>query len=154
MKFKVNVVNRMIKVVKVEAFLLPTPPYTPVISCHLEDGRQFNLYYVPYEVVIAINRVQGEDYDVDRESLFDILPMITSEFKETLKGRVRAVYVDYLNRKTMLYTATMEISVDGAIIRKRMIPSHAIYLALIIGSEIYVADELIRHQEEITHRHR
>lgn len=141
--------NRMIKVVKIEAFLLPTPPYTPIITCHLEDGRQFNLYYVPYEVVIAINRMQGEDYGVDRESLFDILPMITSEFKDALKGRIRAVYVDYLNRETMLYTATMEINVNGTIIRKRMIPSHAIYLALITGSEIYVADELIKYQEEI-----
>lgn len=141
--------NRMIRVIKIEAFLLPTPPYTPIITCHLEDGRQFNLYYVPYEVVVAINRMQGEDYGVDRESLFDILPMITSEFKDALKGRIRAVYVDYLNRETMLYTATMEINVDGTIIRKRMIPSHAIYLALVTGSEIYVADELIKYQEEI-----
>jgi len=140
----------MVKVVKIEAFLMPTPPYTPVISCYLEDGRQFNLYYVPYEVVIAINRIQGEDYDVDRESLFDILPMIAGEFKDALKARIKAVYIDGLNRRTMLYSATMEIKVNGAIIRRKMIPSHAIYLALLANTEVYVADELVKHQEKLS----
>jgi len=140
----------MIKVVKIEAFLMPTPPYTPVISCYLEDGRQFNLYYVPYEVVIAINRIQGENYDIDRESLFDILPMIAGEFKDALKARIKAVYIDGLNKRTMLYSATMEIKVNGAIIRRKMIPSHAIYLALLANTEVYVADELVRHQEKLS----
>jgi len=143
-------VDKMVKVVKIEAFLMPTPPYTPVISCYLEDGRQFNLYYVPYEVVIAINRIQGEDYDVDRESLFDILPMIAGEFKDALKARIKAVYIDGLNRRTMLYSATMEIKVNGAIIRRKMIPSHAIYLALLANTEVYVADELVKHQEKLS----
>ena len=142
--------DKMVKVVKIEAFLMPTPPYTPVISCYLEDGRQFNLYYVPYEVVIAINRIQGEDYDVDRESLFDILPMIAGEFKDALKARIKAVYIDGLNRRTMLYSATMEIKVNGAIIRRKMIPSHAIYLALLANTEVYVADELVKHQEKLS----
>ena len=142
--------DKMVKVVKIEAFLMPTPPYTPVISCYLEDGRQFNLYYVPYEVVIAINRIQGEDYDVDRESLFDILPMIAGEFKDALKARIKAVYIDGLNKRTMLYSATMEIKVNGAIIRRKMIPSHAIYLALLANTEVYVADELVKHQEKLS----
>jgi len=144
----------MVRVVKIEAFLMPTPPYTPVISCHLEDGRQFNLYYVPYEIVIAINRIQGEDYEVDRESLFDVLPMIAGELKDALKSRVRAVYIDGLNRKTMLYSATMEIKVNGAIIKRKMIPSHAIYLALLTNSEVYVAEELVKHQEELSRTQR
>jgi len=144
----------MVRVVKIEAFLMPTPPYTPIISCHLEDGRQFNLYYVPYEIVIAINRIQGEDYEVDRESLFDVLPMIAGEFKDVLKARIKAVYIDGLNRKTMLYSATMEIKVDGAIIKRKMIPSHAIYLALLTNSEVYVAEELVKHQEELSRTQR
>jgi len=147
-------VGKMVRVVKIEAFLMPTPPYTPVISCHLEDGRQFNLYYVPYEIVIAINRIQGEDYEVDRESLFDVLPMIAGELKDALKSRVRAVYIDGLNRKTMLYSATMEIKVNGAIIKRKMIPSHAIYLALLTNSEVYVAEELVKHQEELSRTQR
>ncbi|OYT57163.1 MAG: bifunctional nuclease family protein [Thermoprotei archaeon] len=146
--------GKMVRVVKIEAFLMPTPPYTPVISCHLEDGRQFNLYYVPYEIVIAINRIQGEDYEVDRESLFDVLPMIAGELKDALKSRVRAVYIDGLNRKTMLYSATMEIKVNGAIIKRKMIPSHAIYLALLTNSEVYVAEELVKHQEELSRTQR
>jgi len=147
-------VGKMVKVVKIEAFLMPTPPYTPVISCYLEDGRQFNLYYVPYEVVIAINRIQGEDYDVDRESLFDILPMIAGEFKDALKARIKAVYIDGLNKRTMLYSATIEIKVNGAIIRRKMIPSHAIYLALLANTEVYVADELVKHQEKLSRTQR
>jgi len=141
--------SKMVKVVRVEAFLMPTPPYVPVITCHLEDGRQFILYYVPYEIVVAINRIQGEKYDIERESVFDVLPMVTGDLRDKLKGRIKAVYIDYLNKETMLYTATMEIKIDGAIVRRKMIPSHAIYLALLSNSDIYILDELIKHQEEM-----
>ena len=142
--------GKMIKVVRVEAFLMPTPPYVPVITCHLEDGRQFTLYYVPYEIVIAINRIQGEKYDVERESVFDVLPMVTGDLKDKLKNRIKAVYIDYLNKETMLYTATMEIKIDGAIVRRRTIPSHAIYLALLSNSDIYILDDLVKQQEEMS----
>lgn len=140
----------MIKVTKVEAFLMPTPPYIPIISCHLEDGRQFNLYYVPYEIVVAINNIQGENYRIERESLFDVLPMVTGDLKEKLKKRIKAVYIDNLNKETMLYSATMEIKVDGAIVRRKMIPSHAIYLALLSESDIFVSEELIKQQEKMS----
>jgi len=50
----------------------------------------------------------------------------------------------------MLYTATMEIKIDGAIVRRRMIPSHAIYLALLSNSDIYILDDLVKQQEEMS----
>jgi len=46
--------DKIIKVEKVEAFVTPTLPHTTVIVCYLENGKQFVLYYVPIEIVMAI----------------------------------------------------------------------------------------------------
>lgn len=139
--------SSVIKVTRVEAFILPTPPNVPVITCHLEDGRQFNLYYVPYEIVAAINRMQGGGYDVDRESVFDILPTLKEELLEVLGKRVVKVLIDGIDYETMLYSATLELKVDGLTLKKKMIPSHAVFLALISEKPIYVKEDLIKYQE-------
>ncbi len=141
--------NNLIRVERVDAFVIPTQPYVPVISCTLEDGRQFNLYYVPLEIVVAINKLLGENYDIDRESIFDVLPMIGPAVKE-LEKTVSRVIIDELDYSTFLYSATLEIRADGAIIKKKMIPSHAIYLALLTHKPIYVAAELVEQQEELS----
>ena len=136
----------LLRVRRVEAFIMPTPPHVPVITCHLEDGRQFNLYYVPLEIVIAINRMQGGDYDVDRESVFDILPALKDELT-FLSRRIGNVYIDSIDYETMLYSATVEIKANGLTLRRRMIPSHAVFLALMFDKPIYVKDELVKYQE-------
>ena len=138
---------KMLKVERVEAFVLPTPPHVPVITCHLEDGRQFNLYYVPLEVVVAINRMQGGQYEVDRESVFDILPTLKDELMGVLGKRIGRVYIDGIDFETMLYSATVEIRADGVTIKRKMIPSHAVFLALMSEKPIYVREDLVRYQE-------
>jgi len=145
--------SRMIKVKRVEAFVMPTPPYVPVITCHLEDGRQFHLYYVPLEVVIAINKLQGEAYDVERESIFDLLPTLEKELLNVLSKRIGSVYIDEIDFDTMLYSATVEILADGVKIKRKMIPSHAVFLALMLGMNIYVKGELIKYQEYFDRTH-
>ena len=138
---------KMLKVERVEAFVLPTPPHVPVITCHLEDGRQFNLYYVPLEVVVAINRMQGGQYEVDRESVFDILPTLKDELMGVLGKRIGRVYIDGIDFETMLYSATVEIRADGVTIKRKMIPSHAVFLALMSEKPIYVREDLVKYQE-------
>ena len=142
--------ERMVKVKRVEAFITPTSPHTTVIVCHLEDGRQFYLYHVPLEIVVAINRFHDEAYQLERESIFDLLSFFKELLKSDIGSKLGDVYIDYLNPQTYLYSASVEIKVNGATIRKRMIPSHAIFLALLMGKNVYVSEKLIQQQEELS----
>ena len=46
----------LIGVNKVDAFISPMNG-VPVIICYLEDGREFNLFYVPPDIVNAIHKL-------------------------------------------------------------------------------------------------
>ena len=52
----------------------PSAPGVPVIVLELEDGREFTLYNVPYEIVRAINKIQNSEIDTlgERETIFDV----------------------------------------------------------------------------------
>ncbi|AWR97193.1 bifunctional nuclease family protein [Acidianus sulfidivorans JP7] len=138
-----------IKVNKVDAFIYPLDGL-PVMVCYLDDGREFNLFYVPVEIVIAINKLkkQVEEDNIlndKRENVFDILAFIP-EITEELNKHINKVIIDDISGS--LYIATIELKFDGVIIQKRMIPSHAIYLALIANKPIYVRKSLVDEQEK------
>jgi len=134
---------------QVEAFISPAPPHVPVITCYLEDDKQFNLYYVPLEIVIAINKLAGhEDYENSRESVFEILPFF-KDIVRTLSEYIVNVKIDALDNETLLYSATLELKLDSIRIKRRMIPSHAIYLALLTNKPLYVKKELVERQDEM-----
>ncbi len=137
--------DELLKVEKVDAFISPSTPHVPVIALQLENGEQFILYYVPYEIVLSINRLEENHSDSSRESLFDILPHFTSFIDELDKSLVRVI-INELNPETMLYTAIAEFNINNLIIHRRMIPSHAIYLAMLANKPIYVDRDLVRHQ--------
>jgi Uncharacterized conserved protein len=63
-----------IKVNSVDAFFMPLHGI-PTIVCYLEDGRQFYLFSVPAEIVIAINKTKGnkEEEFGDKEKIYMIL---------------------------------------------------------------------------------
>ncbi len=138
-----------IKVNRVDAFVYPLDGL-PVMVCYLEDGREFNLFYVPIEIVIAINKIKKQ-YEEDsilsdkRETIFDILSFIP-EVTEEISKHVNKVTIDDISGS--VYIATIELKFDGVIIQKRMIPSHAIYLALISNKPIYVKKSLVDEQEK------
>ncbi|WP_126448988.1 bifunctional nuclease family protein [Sulfodiicoccus acidiphilus] len=136
-----------IKVDRVEAFFLPVSPSVPVIVCYLEDGRQFNLLNVPVEIVMAINKFKGLTTYNDRETIYEVLLML-SEVIDELEKRIDSVVIDNLNRELGVYSATVSIKFDGVLIQKNMIPSHAIYLALLSKTDIYVKKELVDDQEK------
>ncbi|ARM77106.1 bifunctional nuclease family protein [Acidianus manzaensis] len=138
-----------IKVNKVDAFIYPLDGL-PVMVCYLDDGREFNLFYVPVEIVIAINKLkkQTEEDSIlndKRENIFDILAFIP-EVTDELSKHINKVIIDDISGS--LYIATIELKFDGVIIQKRMIPSHAIYLALISNKPIYVRKTLVDDQEK------
>ncbi|UXD21839.1 hypothetical protein IPA_08675 [Ignicoccus pacificus DSM 13166] len=141
--------GQRIKVIDVEAIVKPTPPATPVIVCHLEDGREFVLYNVPYDIVRSINKLRGLDFrrNKPRESVFDLLQYFKSVTEEM--GRmIEKVVIDELDPETGLYTAKLYVNLEGKMkMVIPMIPSHAIYLALVTDKPIYVDEDLMEEED-------
>ncbi|MEB3756823.1 MAG: DUF151 domain-containing protein [Desulfurococcales archaeon] len=120
--------------------------YVGVINLFLENGKTFTMYYVPLEIVSALNQMENEEfaeeYIVKRESLFDLLPQLEF-FKDSARRTVKRVIIDSLDESSGLYTATLELTFDTVTIQKKMIPSHAIFLARISNKPIYVHKSLV-----------
>ncbi|QGA54977.1 bifunctional nuclease family protein [Sulfolobus sp. E5-1-F] len=138
-----------IKVNSVDAFFMPLHGI-PTIVCYLEDGRQFYLFSVPAEIVIAINKTKGnkeEEFSDKRENIYDIISFIP-EIMEEFSKHIEKVVIDDMIRDTGVYVATVEFKFDGVIIQKRMIPSHAIFLAIISNKPIFVKKGLVDEQEK------
>ncbi len=141
-----------VKVIDIETFLVPDNPSIPVISLKLEDGDEFYLYNVPYDIIDVIKKIR-EDFanDLDgpmRESIFDLLSK-HDDFKNLISEDLDYVIVDEYDPETMLFTAKVAFSNGGARIVKRMVPSHAIFLALIAGKPIYVTRELVEFEKNL-----
>ncbi len=122
-----------------------------LLEFRLEDGRIFRLYGIPPEVASAVNKLkEGSSYDiyVNRESVFDALVDLREFIKDLLDKVVRVV-INEFDYETGLYTAEIEFNLGGLILRKKMIPSHAIYLALLAEKPIYVSKRLVDEQERL-----
>ncbi|MEM0015856.1 MAG: DUF151 domain-containing protein [Saccharolobus sp.] len=139
-----------IRVSSIDAFFMPIHSI-PTIVCYLEDGRQFYLFSVPAEIVVAINKTKGnkeeEEVGDKRENIYDILTFIP-EVVDQFSKHLEKVTVDDIIRETGVYVATVEFKFDGVTIQKRMIPSHAIFLAVITNKPIFVKKELVDEQEK------
>ena len=141
------------RVVSVDAFVAPGNPNVPVLVLHLEDGLDLTLYYVPFEIVEAINSYQGVDISIenvigsDRESIFDLL-VSHDDLRNVLTDDLAYVVIDELDNNTMLFTARVVFSNGKMKVERRMIPSHAVFLAYISGKPIYVKRELAQQQVE------
>ncbi|MGC9106340.1 MAG: bifunctional nuclease family protein [Thermoprotei archaeon] len=124
-----------------------------VMSLHLEDGREFTMVNVEPLVVQALNKRQstglrgGFILEDERLSIFDALTLSENVIK-ALKESVDSVVVADLNRRHGTYIAYLRLRVGDAVIEKPMIPSHAIYLAIIAGKPIYVNENLIEENRD------
>jgi len=139
--------NELIKIVDLYAYLTPPPVQVPVLQCDLEDGRTFSLYYIPMDIMLGIMRLRGEEeiYN-DRETFFDIIQLFRDDLK-FLRDKIEMIVVDELNKETNLYTASIYIKGDGYSVVKRMVPSHALFLAYLLNIPAYVRSELVDEQE-------
>lgn len=143
------------RVTSVDAFVAPGNPNVPVMILHLEDGLDLTLYYVPFEIVEAINSYNGVDISIenvigsDRESIFDLL-VTHDDLRNVLTDDLAYVVIDELDSNTMLFTAKVVFSNGKMKVERRMIPSHAVFLAYISGKPIYVKRELAQHQLDET----
>ncbi|MCE4601772.1 MAG: DUF151 domain-containing protein [Desulfurococcales archaeon] len=108
----------------------------------LEDGRSFVLVNIPYEVAEAIKVLNEGEAPPRRQSLFSLL--VNHEyFREALGRGLKRVVIDELDYETSLYTATVEFEEGGITLKVKMIPSHAIYMALLAERPIYVLEDLV-----------
>jgi bifunctional DNase/RNase len=147
--------ENLIRVKRVDAFFYPLHAI-PTMVLYLEDSREFKMFYIPPEIVILVNKLQGKnEYEGitgndNRESLYDILYDIISfstDIKENLKKIVNRVIIDDIIKESGVYVATVEFKFDGVIIEKKLIPSHAVLLALLCGKPIFVKKQLVEEQE-------
>jgi Uncharacterized conserved protein len=147
--------ENLIRVKRVDAFFYPLHAI-PTMVLYLEDSREFKMFYIPPEIVILVNKLQGKnEYEGitgndNRESLYDILYDIISfstDIKENLKKIVNRVIIDDIIKESGVYVATVEFKFDGVIVEKKLIPSHAVLLALLCDKPIFVKKQLVEEQE-------
>ncbi|KSW11646.1 hypothetical protein CF15_02130 [Pyrodictium occultum] len=132
----------------VTAMVMPNPPHIPVIVLELEDGREFTLYNVPFEIVQALNRLEENSAPMQerRETVFDVLADLRSLIEE-LGRHLEQVVIDEIDYSTFLYTAKASFNLGGLYMIRRMVPSHAIFLARLFKKPIYVSKRLVDEQE-------
>ena len=108
----------------------------------LDDGRTFTMVNIPVEVALAVRALRGEGEYPERKSLFDLLANYES-FKEEIARTLKRVVIDELDPQTGLYTATAEFEDEGMVSKVRMIPSHAVFLAMLVDAPIYVREDFV-----------
>ncbi len=119
----------------------------PVIELRLENGRRFLMSNVPPEIVEAI-QVMNNQLDVPRRQSIYILLMNNQEFRDIVTRSVKEVIIDELDEVRGLYTASLVLEENGFHLTLKMIPSHAIFLALLAGKPIYVREDLVEQAAE------
>jgi len=118
------------------------------IKCILEDNRVFYLEKVPPEIVYSLKRIDGIDLGDDRERFIDVLLSIP-EVIEIIAKHLKSVVIDEFDEETGVYSASVEFGDGNIVIVRKMIPSHAIFLAKLTGKPIYVKKKLVDQQETI-----
>jgi bifunctional DNase/RNase len=141
----------------VTAMITPSMPNIPIIVLELEDGREFTLYNVPFEIVEALNKIERQKDEPSmpgpRETLFDVLIDMKGFFEE-LGKRLEYVVIDEIDYNTYLYTAKASFNLGGIYMMRRMVPSHAIFLARLFEKPIYVSKRLVDEQESFEEEER
>jgi len=121
----------------------------PIIELKLENNKKLRLMGIPYEIAVeiwmalkskgrikirrdprlSISELLCEIADVDHIEITDILPDL-------------GVYV------ADIYIKVKEDNGEEKKIGYKMIPSHAILLALLSGADIYVAKKLVQSEQD------
>ncbi|MEM0340614.1 MAG: DUF151 domain-containing protein [Acidilobaceae archaeon] len=108
----------------------------------LEDKRVFSMVNIPSDVAEAIRVMKGEAQAPRRQSFF-VLALFHESLKEALSQHIEDVVIDELDRATGLYSASVRFTENGAVLTIKMIPSHAVFLALLSNKPIYVLEKLV-----------
>jgi Uncharacterized conserved protein len=121
--------------------------YVVELNLALEDGRVFTMINIPSDVAEALAVHRGVQTPPRRQSMYTFL-LSNEGFKDVLSRGLKRVIIDELDPATGLYTASVYFEDEGVNMTIKMIPSHAVYLALLTGKNIYVKKELVDQQEK------
>jgi len=127
--------------------------YLIELNLALEDGRVFTMVNIPSDVAEAIKVFNGTATAPRRQSLFTFL-LSNEVFKEAISRGLKHVMIDELDPVTGLYTASVKFEEGGVNITIKMIPSHAVYLAIVSGKAIYVKKTFVDQQEKFEEENR
>ena len=116
------------------------------LRLELEDGRSLTLVHIPPEIAITIDRLNRGDPPPERQSIFDVLAF-NEKFRDVFNDVLDRVVIDELNLENGLYNARAVLKSEGLSLSVKMIPSHAIIMAIILDKPIYVAEELVEFEE-------
>ncbi len=122
--------------------------YPVGLRLYLENGEIFEMYYVPPEVIEALEMIRKGDPPPKRQSIFSLLAF-HNDFRDMIETSLDKVVIDEYDEATGVYTATAHFESDGLHVTIKMIPSHAVYLATISGKPIYVTQELVEISSEL-----
>ncbi|MCD6323689.1 MAG: bifunctional nuclease family protein [Desulfurococcales archaeon] len=144
----------LVKVIDFEPLITETDGFEMgALNCILENGDVLTLYNVPLDITKAIAKLSRYDEAEigggdPRDSIYEILIMVQPRLSE-FRDFIHIVVIDGFNRSMGTYSASVYMSVDGINIKRTMIPSHAIFLALLFGKPVYVTEEVVRISKEL-----
>jgi bifunctional DNase/RNase len=118
------------------------------ITCVLEDNRVFYLERVPPEIIFSLKKLEGEDLNDDRERFVDIIASMP-EVVEIIGRYLKRVVIDEFDETRGVYSATVEFADGDIVLKRKMVPSHAIFLARLTNKPIYIRKKLVDQQEEL-----
>jgi len=118
----------------------------PIIELKLENNKQLRLMGIPYDIALEIwfHLKSKKKYKSRRDPRLSISELMCEIAK------VDQVIINDILPDLGVYVADVYLKVDGEkdLARFKMIPSHAILLALLSEADIYVAERLLKLEEE------
>ena len=132
------------KVVGYKIYLVPNS--LPLLRCFLENGEEFNMSSIPVDAAIAIERLaNGEDLTTDPRLN---LPLMLAEIpgvEKSIRDSISEVFIDDFIQSDAgyVYVATVVLNLNGRSVKKLMVPSNAIILALLSDADVYVDNKFL-----------
>ncbi len=146
--------DNLVRVTDVEPFVTEADDFmSGALTCYLEHGGSVVLYYVPLEVARAIARLKAMEEVIEaaqdfRDSIYELLIMMAPKLRD-LGESIEMVVIDGYNEKSATYSASLYLNADGIKVKYTLIPSHAIFLAMLFNKPIYVTEEIVRISQEL-----
>jgi len=144
--------SELLRVVGVESILMSDLEEfieIAALHCYLENDEVFTLYNVPLEIAKAIEKLNNPVSDEplnsledSRESVYDVLLLLAPKLRE-LKNSIKRVVIDSYDPNKGVYNASIHMKINGISLRKKMIPSHAIFISLLLNKPVYVTRKIL-----------
>jgi len=134
-----------LKIIGYRVMVRPSDPL-PLLKCFLEDGRSFNMSSIPVDAAIAIERLaNGVELSGDPRLSLPMILMEIPSVESDIRGSVKEVVIDDMleSEGGYVYCASVFLEIDGKILKKLMVPSSAIILALLSGADVYVDEKFL-----------